>query len=378
MTQMLLQKILAKGFPTQRDEQWKYTNINHIALKAFKLAEKSIYTDKDDIIKNNIISENHIVFINGYINKISLPAEVISTAKLKNSSDNLNLSADVFENLNQHFFQNGLDINITKTLDKPLQILYLSTESNWVQSRNQVILAENCEAVVIENFLSTTSAVTNSATHIELKSHSKLSYIKIQQENPDAFHIGRTHILVGENSLAKTFSFSSGSLLARSDIDVKLSGDGAGTELYGLYISKNRTHLDHHTLVEHSALHTKSRELYHGILMDQSRAVFNGKVIVHPHACHTEAEQQNHNLLLSSEAEIDTKPELEIYCDDVKCTHGATIGQLDEKALFYLRARGLDEDSAKKLLIHAFAHKIIAYITDENLRVILQEKYFSP
>jgi len=374
MSQMLLQKILAKGFPTQRDEQWKYTNINHIALKAFILAgrDKALPCLYDE----HIISENHIIFINGYIEKISLPAEVTYTTILKNSpeTENPNLSADIFENLNQHFFQDGLSIYITQSLNKSLQILYISTESNWIQPRNQIILAEHCEAVIIESFFGTTSSVTNIVTEIETKSNSKLSYFKIQQENPAAFHIGKTNILAHKNSVVKTFTFSTGGLLARSDINIKLAGEGAAADLYGLYISKNRTHLDHHTVIEHDATQTKSRELYHGILMDQSRAVFNGKVIVHPHAAQTEAEQQNHNLLLSSEAEIDTKPELEIYCDDVKCTHGATIGQLDEKALFYLRTRGLDEDSAKKLLINAFANKILSYITNENLREMLKEK----
>lgn len=371
MNQMLLQKILAKGFPTQRDEQWKYTNIHHIALKPFKLADRDKIYDSDTYFVSDHF-KNLIIIVNGYVVTTILPAEITHTTLLKNNTENL--SADIFENLNQHFFQDGLSLTITKTLKSPLYISYINTTEDWVQPRIQIILAENCEANIIEHFTSTNSSVMNTVTNIETKSNSKLSYFKIQQENPAAFHIGRTHILVDKNSLVKTFAISTGGLLARSDIHIKLAGEGAETELYGLYISKNRTHLDHHTCVEHKALKTKSRELYHGILMDQSRAVFNGKVIVHPHACQTEAEQANHNLLLSSEAEIDTKPELEIYCDDVKCTHGATIGQLDDKALFYLRARGLDEGSAKNLLINAFANKILSYITDENLRKMLEEK----
>jgi Fe-S cluster assembly protein SufD len=375
MTQILLQKILAKGFPTHNDEQWKYTNVNHIALKAFKLANRKEVMP--DFYTTHIVSENYIIFINGYMVKISLPVEIMYSENVKNNPGNVKLSADIFENLNQHFFQDGLILNITETLKNPLQILYISVEPNWVQPRNQIILSENCEATIIETFLSTTSAVTNIHTDIELKFHSKLSYFKIQQENPNAFHIGRTNIFAHRNSLVKTFTISTGGLLARSDINIKLAGEGAETELYGLYITKNRIHLDHHTVVEHGATKTKSKELYHGILMDQSRAVFNGKVIVHPQANRTEAKQQNHNLLLSSEAEIDTKPELEIYCDDIKCTHGATIGQLDDKALFYLRARGLDENSAKKLLIHAFLNEILSYIPDNNLRSIFQQKYCS-
>jgi Fe-S cluster assembly protein SufD len=357
MSQVLLEKILSRGFPTPRDENWKYTNINAIALKPFQLAQRIA---RDEKHKCNIL------FINGYIVNTSLP-DGIKIKPLSRLHEE-NLSGDIFENLNKHFFQDGLEIIISKSLKNPLEILYVSTEENWVQPRIQIIVEKNTEAKIIETFLSEAVSITNIVTQIEVKENAKLSYFKVQEENEKAFHIGRTNIVNLKNSQTKTFTISKGGKLARSDINIQLKEEGASSELYGLYISKNKMHLDHHTIVEHCVPHTKSHEHYRGILMDDSRAVFNGKVIVQKNAIQTEAEQSNHNLLLSSNAEIDTKPELEIYCDDVKCTHGATIGQLDDEALFYLRSRGLDEISAKQLLINAFANKILDFIDDKELR----------
>jgi Fe-S cluster assembly protein SufD len=383
-----LEKVLAQGFPIQRHEQWKYTNVSAIAARADTLraaiASKEGRTTRNYGVSPDIaadiktFSTNYIIYINGCLSSSAFNREDQDNIEIKPLSSNdpggEDLSVDIFENLNHAFFENGLTVNIKKTLHQPLQIIYLNTEENWVQPRHHVCIESHANAIIIEDFSSTASSVMNIITNIQVQENAHLTYIKIQQEHETAFHIGRAFIQLHKNARAKTFTFSQGSQLARSDIHVKLTGEGAQSALYGLYISKNRMHLDHHTLIEHSGINTKSEEVYHGILQDYSRAVFNGKVIVHPDAVQTEAVQKNHNLLLSSDAEIDTKPELEIYCDNIRCSHGATIGQLDEKALFYLRARGLEESAAKKILISAFSNKILAYIPEKILQEFVRDK----
>jgi len=362
-------------FPTAQDENWKYTNLSALSKKSYqfadKLSEQELQSHLDKILNEKIISENYLIYINGELAKFNLNCHI----KNQPSLTVLNIDVkDVFERLNAQFHQERQNDNcqlvISGEANQPqqLHIVYLATQPVWVQPRLNIQLENHAQATITETFLSECDSVTNSVTRIQLKNNAKLNYIKIQQEYKNAFHIGRTHIDIEENAHAQTVTVSLGSYLARSDIFVQLNKSGSSCELYGIYIGKDKTHLDHHTEIQHKAPHTSSIESYKGILSDKSRAVFNGKVIVHPDAHKTIAEQSNHNLLLSSEAEIDTKPELEIYHDDVKCTHGATIGQLDENALFYLRSRGIEEEPAKKMLIQAFAEPIFNKIQNTQLR----------
>jgi len=335
---MKLEEILSKGFPTTREEAWKYTNLAEIASRPM------------------VFSQNKSVEI--------INAEKVSPLKKEIPE----LSKDVFENLNQYFSTESYGFVFSKTMVEPLEIIYKGEAEKWVQPRIKIKIEENVKAVVIEKFLSDTRQVTNAVTIIEVGPKAELIYIKIQDEHESACHIGRTHIQVAEQGKAQTLTLSRGAKLSRSDIHLKLSGEGAEAELNGLAYGKNRMHLDHHTLIEHCVPNTKSRQLYRSILDHHSRGVFNGKIIVRPNAHKTEAEQANHHLLLSKEAEIDAKPELEIYHDDVKCKHGATIGQLDENAMFYLQTRGISADAARDILVNAFAHKVLGCIHDKALR----------
>ena len=243
-----------------------------------------------------------------------------------------------------------------------------SDQDKYIEFNNSITVNKNSHVKIIEYFTSDCACVRSGVTDIMVHEGSSVEYYKIQQEHVNTIHIGQTNIILDKNSHIKTFILSTGSLLARNDLNIYFKAEHSTCELYGLYQSKNRQHLDHHTMVDHAFPHCKSTEFYRGVLDDHSRAVFNGKVIVREGAHHTEASQLNHNLLLSSNAEIDTKPELEIYHDDIKCSHGAAVGQLDESALFYLQSRGIAEKEARELLIKGFKHKILNYITDSDVR----------
>jgi Fe-S cluster assembly protein SufD len=335
---MKLEAILSKGFPTTRHEAWKYTNVAEIASRPVVFSEKKCV---DFIHAKNIIA---------------LQEEKLASTE------------DIFVNLNQYFFTEAYEIVVSETSANPTEIIYRTQALCWHQPRVKIKIEAGVKAVVIEKFSSHLSSIMNAMTIIEVCENATLVYIKQQEEDETAFHIGRTHINVFENASVKALTLSKGAKLSRSDIHLKLLEEGAEAELNGLAHSKNAMHMDHHTVIEHCAPHTKSRELYRSILADRSRGVFNGKVIVHANAHRTEAEQANHHLLLSRDAEINTKPELEIYHDDVKCKHGAAIGELEDNALFYLEARGIEKTQAKQMLVEAFGQKVLDCIEDAALR----------
>jgi Fe-S cluster assembly protein SufD len=225
-----------------------------------------------------------------------------------------------------------------------------------------VKLGDHAHATLIERYVGLEAAkhLTNSVVQVTLEASSRLTHLRLQEESTGGFHVGRVLVQQAANSSYISHNIQTGAAWSRLDLATDLSAPGASVELNGLYAVNGRQHVDNHTYVNHLAPHTQSRELYRGILDGHGRAVFNGKVRVAKHAVKTDSAQSNHNLLLSKGAEIDTKPELEIYADDVKCAHGATIGQLDEQQLFYLRSRGLDMESARSLLVGAFVERLVS------------------
>ena len=268
-------------------------------------------------------------------------------------------------------------VPVNTVLNTPVNIIYLSglhDKPTAINPRNLIVMGEDSEATVIENYTGSdnTDYFTNSVTEISMQSGSILKHCKIQQESSASYHIGNFHIRQGKNSQLESYSISLGGLLVRNDIHSHLQAEGAAIFLNGLYLAGGRQHMDNHTRVDHLAPYTSSRENYRGVLNDHARGVFNGKVFVHKNAQKTDAQQSNSNLLLSDDAEIDTKPELEIYADDVKCSHGATVGQLDKDMMFYLRTRALDEVTAKNLLTYAFADEIIGHMEPLGLRNYLE------
>ena len=377
------------GFPRTRQENWKYTDTRPIAKKSFSsLSNDFIAINADEInnVKFKDLDSYELVFINGvyseqHSNINDLPEGVtienMATALAKDSellakhlahyADN---NVSPFTALNTAFIQHGTYINVANNtvLEKPINILYLAknTEQAFaVHPRNLIIMGEHSEATLIENYIGLDDAdyFTNAVTEVSLSASAILKHYKIQQESLNAYHIGNLNVMQDKDSRLESNSVSLGGSLVRNDIHGQLAAEGAEVIMNGLYMTNDKQHVDNHTRVDHLKPNTHSSENYRGVLNGKSRAVFNGKVVVHPQAQKIEAHQNNANLLLSDDAEIDTKPELEIYADDVKCSHGATVGQLDENMLFYLRSRAIDEETARSLLTYAFADEVISNIS---------------
>jgi Fe-S cluster assembly protein SufD len=229
-------------------------------------------------------------------------------------------------------------------------------------------LGRGSSATVVEHYLSTGPSFTNAITEIHCAPGARLEYCKLQQEHESAFHLACQHVRLDENSWFHGVHLDLGAQLSRNDLQVELRGKGAETSLHGLFMAQGNGHIDNHTVVDHAAPHCSSREDYRGVLADKGRGIFNGKILVQVGAQKTDAELQSRNLLLSPGAEIDTKPELEIYADDVKCSHGATTGQLDPDAMFYLQAKGISQLEARSMLVTAFTQVIVDRIGSAELR----------
>jgi Fe-S cluster assembly protein SufD len=376
------------GFPGTRSENWKYTDTRAIAKKSFSNSNKqtvSISHDELDAIRFKGLDCHELVFINGIYSKEHSRIDSVSeNIIIESMADALSKDSELlakhlahyadnnvspFTALNTAFVQHGTYINIPKNtvIDKPINILYLSKNNAQpfaTHPRNLVVMGEHSEATMIESYigLDDSDYFTNAVTEVSLSTGSILKHYKIQQESLSAYHIGNLNVLQDKDSQFESNSISLGGSLVRNDIHSQLDAEGANIVMNGLFMTDGKQHVDNHTRVDHLKPNTHSTENYRGVLNGKSRGVFNGKVVVHPQAQKIEAHQNNANLLLSDDAEIDTKPELEIYADDVKCSHGATVGQLDQNMLFYLRSRAIDEETARSLLTYAFADEVISNI----------------
>jgi Fe-S cluster assembly protein SufD len=382
------------GFPNSKLENWKYTDMRPIKRKSFSnVSEVTVSVSDEEVnaIRFDDLDCIEIVFINGVFSKEHSSLMILDKGivvenmldALANDKDLLtkhltkyaNDNVSPFTALNTAFIKNGTFINVAPNtlIERPINILYLSKESNGALAthpRNLIVMGDNSEATVIESYIGLDNAnyFTNSVTEVALSPSAILKHYKIQQESLNAYHIGNLNVTQGKDSKLESHSISLGGALVRNDIHGQLAAEGAEIIMNGLYMTGNKQHVDNHTRVDHLKPRTLSTENYRGVLNGKSRAVFNGKVIVHKDAQKIEAHQHNANLLLSDDAEIDTKPELEIYADDVKCTHGATVGQLDQNMLFYLRSRAIDEETARSLLTYAFADELISNISFAPIR----------
>jgi Fe-S cluster assembly protein SufD len=279
--------------------------------------------------------------------------------------------------LNTAFWADGayIDLPAGCVLDKPIHVLFLATgEAAAAHPRNLIIVGPKAQARVVEHYAGAGNAeyFNNAVTEIVLEEGAQLEHCKLQQEAVKSSHITTLQVAQKRSSKFVSHSISLGAALARHDINVDLQEDTVCT-MNGLYVVGGRQHVDHHTCIDHSKPRGTSREFYKGVLDGRSRGVFNGKVVVYPDAQLTDAQQSNKNLLLSVDAEVDTKPQLEIFADDVKCAHGATVGQLDEQMLFYLRSRGIEEAAARSLLTYAFADEVLKHISMAAVRSRLEE-----
>ncbi|MGH8222607.1 MAG: Fe-S cluster assembly protein SufD [Woeseiaceae bacterium] len=394
--QAALDRFAESGFPTSRDEEWKYTNVTAIEKRAFTALPQGVDRAATPaglgVPGLGAFPGHRVLFVNGRYSPAHssvglLPAGVI----LESLADTIERSPDalqllfgedsrqtVFGALNSAFMADGLYLYLPRgaAIEEPIHLFFAAGQENAaICPRNVIVAEEGAQATVIEHYAGAEGAsyLTNAVTQILAATNARVEHYKLQQEPLRAFHIAGIHAVQGRGSRFSSHSISLGAALARNDITTAFDGEGCETALNGLYLARGRQHVDHHTRIDHAKPDGASREYYRGLLDGAARGVFNGKVIVHPQANGTDAHQLNRNLLLSKNAEVDAKPQLEIHADDVKCTHGATVGQLDEEQVFYLRSRGIEEGVAKSLIVYAFARDVIERIRVAALRERLEE-----
>lgn len=384
-----LQRALNRGFPGPRDEAWKYTSTAALERRRFAPVVAAPRLDPAAVAAAAIptLDAWRLVFVNGrYQAGLStLPTHMRARTVDAGDADGLppptEWEQDTFFNLNTALFQDGLllDVDEARRDERPLEVLYLVSSQNTPLSQHprcMLRMAPRARCLLIERFVGCIDGeyLTNAGLQVELRSGARLEHVRLQSEGQKGFHLGRAHIRQAAGSEYICHELQLGGAWSRLDLHVSLEEPGARVQLNGFYAVSGRRHTDSHTRIDHLVPHTCSDELYHGILDGQGRAVFNGKVVVAKQAVKTDARQANHNLLLSRGAEIDTKPELEIYADDVKCSHGASIGQLDAEQLFYLRSRGLDASTARQLLLTAFAEVVLERLPLAPLRSHARER----
>jgi Fe-S cluster assembly protein SufD len=296
-----------------------------------------------------------------------------------------NSKGNAFAALNTAFLRDGAFVYIPPgiTIEAPIYVRFLVAASNENHScvwhrRTLIVCGDGSKATVVEDYSGSPGSVyfTNAVSELAIGENARLDHFKVLQEGNEAFHVHALRVRQRHASSFASCSISSGAKWARNEVGVVLDGENCECTLNGLYVADGDRLIDNHTRIDHARPRCASHELYKGILSDRARGVFNGKIHVHPDAQKTDAKQNNHTLLLSDDAVIDAKPELEIYADDVKCTHGASIGQLDEEAIFYLRTRGIDREAARRLLVFAFANDIIGRISVDALRTRLGQELF--
>ncbi len=374
------------GIPTLGDEDWKYTNLRALASKRFSLQQN--LPTVDSTLAGVCGLTHRLVFVQGVLDEgASTPGNLPDGVTLMSIHDALSQDdalqatlrsampekANAFAELNNGLFRDGayLKIRAGCSLDKPVELVFISSgEKTLCMPRNLIVLEKGANASVIERQYSDdeSTGLSNSATEIMLEQDSRLDYNLVQLQGKKTTHIGGAWVRQAAGSRLTTRTITLGGALVRNELNVSLDGEGAHAKCSGLFYGRQRQHMDNHTTIRHAAPECTSRELYKGILDGRARGVFHGRVVVEQGAQLTLAEQQNPNLLLSRDAEIDTKPQLEIYADDVKCSHGATVGELDKKQLFYMQSRGIDFASAKTLLTYAFAAQVVEEIEIDSLR----------
>lgn len=393
-----LDRFSAQGLPTTRHEEWKYTNVAALAKRPYAVGVAAAPSSAIDVAPFTFagLAPHLAVFVDGRfapgLSRLgALPAGCtlgsLATV-LDDDPDALQraLADDrahtVFSALNTAFTADGLYLHLRRgvALDAPVHALFLATRDDVVAHPRNVIVAEGgAQALVVEHHAAAGGAsyFTNAITQVYAEANAAVTHVKLQQEGARAFHVAGLHASQARASRFESQSIAFGAALSRADITTAFDDEGCEAHLSGLYLAAGRQHVDHHTRIDHAMPHGTSREYFKGVLDDGARGVFNGKVIVHPGAQKTDAHLANHNLLLSKSAEVDTKPELRIDADDVKCSHGATVGQLDENALFYLRSRAIDAGTARALLTYAFAHDVIERIRLAPLRAALEQVLFA-
>ncbi len=394
-----LERFNTLEFPTTSSEEWKYTNINPLLSTEFEATlpeDSEITAEQLGSFLFDDADYHTLVFVNGAfkpgLSRISTGNGQITITTLKTA---LKLHPDlvyrhlatlaktensIFNSLNTAFLNDGVFVYLKNNviLEKPLHVLYIQAgkRATVKHPRNLFILGSNAQMKIIENYETVDSEVyfTNAVTEVIMGENAQLEHIKIQNESLGSFHISTIETQLERDSRYTSYNINFGSRIARNDLNARFISENGECNLHGLYLANEGQLIDNHTLMDHAKAHCQSNELYKGVLNGNGRAVFNGKVKVHPDAQKTNAYQQNKNILLSPDARVDTKPQLEIFADDVKCSHGATIGQLDSEAMFYLRSRGFSPELARATLVFAFASDVVHSISVNQVREYLENR----
>jgi Fe-S cluster assembly protein SufD len=394
MRRAAIDRFTELGFPTTRNEEWRFTSVAPIAKTEFQLAPQTATSISAAELSSLPLADlgcARLVFVNGWFSPElstldSLPSGVKVTSLAAGGDlveEHLGRYAryedQAFVALNTAFVRDGALIEVGKGVvaGKPIQILYVTAADRPVvmHPRNLILADRDSQAAFVERYVAVSDEAyfTNAVTEIVVGENANVEHYKIQQERVNAFHVASLNIQQERASVFSSHNVSLGGALVRNDLYGVLNAEGAEAALNGLYIVTGSQHIDNHTTMDHAKPHCSSREVYKGILDGRASAVFNGKIIVRPDAQKTDAKQTNKNLLLSEDATINTKPQLEIHADDVKCTHGATIGQLGEELVFYLRSRGIGHQDARRLLTYAFATDVTDRMKVESIRTSLDE-----
>ncbi|SKB87386.1 Fe-S cluster assembly protein SufD [Sphingobacterium nematocida] len=384
-----------QGFPTVKNEDWKYTNIHSLINKTYLLNEDVDVSDLD-LSQADIpgLDAHRIVLINGqYVlafssleDEIGLTVKPIEEAALelnfqKHFAQHADKTGSAVVALNTALHTSGLYLSVgkNKVVSKPIQIVHVATGSSdfFAQTRNLYVLEANAEVEIIESFITLAGSaknLQNKVTEIVLDENAKLQHYYLQLASASGSYINHTEIYQSKYSLYNNYNCNfPGASFVRNDINVRLDAENVESHLYGINLLADKQLVDNHTVVDHMKPHCESYEWYKNIPQDESTAVFNGKIFVREDAQKTNAFQQNNNMLIGDKSTVNTKPQLEIFADDVKCSHGCTMGQFDDEALFYLRARGIGEESARTLLVHAFAFDVTSRFSNEVIRAYVED-----
>ena len=384
------------GFPTTKDEDWRFTNVSAISRESFHLAleARRRLTIADLQLFNIPGSACCLVFVNGRfapeLSKVdSLPSGVKAGSLAHEIANNpkvleshlgryVDFKRDAFAALNTAFIEDGAYVYLPRRaeLAAPIHLLYISANEGtpaMAHPHTLIVAEDESQAAIVEDYVSIGTGVffSNVVTELVAGENAVLSHYLIEREDLQACNVSTLRLQQARSANVSSHSVLLGGVLVRNNVHPVLAGEGGECLINGLFIGNGRQHMDNYMLVEHASPHCSSRQFYNGILDGSAHGVFHGRIIVHKDAQKTDAKQTNRNLLLSDNAQIDTKPQLEIYADDVKCTHGATIGQIEENALFYMRSRGIDERSARRLLLFAFANESLDRMKSNLVREYL-------
>jgi Fe-S cluster assembly protein SufD len=392
-----IDRFAERGFPTLRDEEWRFTNLTPLLKVPFQPAATATRSAADlDRLAFDLGPCSRLVFVNGrYDPRLSVLRPLPDGVVVGSLAAALGASPDLvrphlarhaayedqpFAALNTAFIEDGAFVHLPKgkVVAEPVHVVFVSTAAGGpsVSYPRTLVLADvNSQLTLVESYVGPAGEVyfTDAVTEIVAGDNAVIDHYKVQRESTAAFHLATMQVRLGRSANLATHNLVLGGGLVRNDVGAYLGGEGGECTLNGLYAGAGRQLIDNHTRIDHAVPHCTSHELYKGILDGQARGVFSGRIYVHPDAQKTDAKQTNKTLLLSPDAVIDSKPQLEIFADDVKCTHGATIGQLDAEGLFYLRSRGIGRDEARSLLTFAFANDVVGRVKVEPLRARLEE-----